>query len=185
MQDRELLHLMVRWGLVSLVAIFFLFWWAAVRLRPEAAPVLTLQGVGFLEAAGVLLLWVLSLAAATLLMIVLHEAVHGLFFWLFSGRFPQFGFKGYYAFAAMPSGVYLERDRYILTGLAPVILLTLGGLALLPVLPAWTLPTLLFFLAGNASGSVGDVLVIGWLLSKPPEVLIEDNGAVMTVYGPV
>jgi hypothetical protein len=144
---------------------------------------LTLQGVGLLGAAGILLLWVVSLAAATIVMIVLHEAVHGVFFWLFSGRFPQFGFKGYYAYAAMPPGVYLQRDRYILTGIAPAVLLTLGGLALLPVLPSWSLPTLIVFLTGNASGSVGDVLVIGWLLSKPSDVFIEDNGAVMTVYG--
>jgi hypothetical protein len=183
MQDRGRLQLMVQWGLVSLVALLIVFWWAAIRLRPDAAPVLILQGVGVLGAVGVLLLWIISLAAATLIMIVLHEAVHGIFFWLFSGRFPQFGFKGYYAYAAMPPGVYLQRDRYILTGIAPAVLLTLGGLAMLPVLPAWTLPTLLFFLAGNASGSVGDVLVVVWLLSKPPGVLIEDNGAVMVLYG--
>jgi hypothetical protein len=183
MQDRERLQQMVRWGLVSLFSLFILFWWAAARLRPDAALVLTFQGAGVLEAAGVVLLWVVSLGAATFIMIILHEAVHGFFFWLFSGHFPEFGFKGYYAYAAMPDGVYLQRDRYILAGIAPVILLTMAGLALLPILPAWSLPALLIFLAGNASGSVGDVLVVGWLRSKPSDVLIEDNGAVMVLYG--
>jgi fatty acid desaturase len=185
MQDQERLRQMVVWGTVSLVVLLVLFWWLAARLRPDALWILGFQGAGFFATGGVLFLWLASLVVATLLMIVLHEAVHGVFFWLFSGKIPLFGFKGFYAYAALPPGVYLERDRYLLTGIAPLLVLTAAGLALVPFIPALTLPVLLFFLVGNASGSVGDVIVIGWLLSKPPEVLIEDNGAVMTVYGPL
>ena len=59
--------------------------------------------------------------------VILHEAVHGVFFLAFGGR-PRFGFKPWTRFgpvfyAAAP-GSYLDRPRYLAAGLAPAVLLT-------------------------------------------------------------
>ena len=59
--------------------------------------------------------------------VILHEAVHGVFFLAFGGR-PRFGFKPWTRFgpvfyAAAP-GSYFDRPRYLAAGLSPAVLLT-------------------------------------------------------------
>lgn len=124
---------------------------------------------------------------AYLLMLVLHELVHGLFFWYFTHQRPRFGFKGAYAFATAP-GWYFPKNHYLAVGLAPLVVLTLLGLLLLPWLPdGWLLPWLLPWLvamAGNASGAIGDLLIVGWLLTQPNPVLIQDQGDAVIAFRP-
>lgn len=166
-------------GLFALLVSGVFFLWLTFFLRPTASEILSWQG---LFSRPLLLFG--SLILSTVLMVVLHEAVHGLFFWLFTGRRPLFGFKGLYAYAASPPGTYLPRDQYLLVGIAPLVALSLAGTALLPFVPLAGLPVLLFFLIGNASGSVGDLLVIAWLLRMPPDTFLQDVGDKMTAYGP-
>jgi hypothetical protein len=118
-----------------------------------------------------------------LLMLVLHELVHGLFFWFFTRERPRFGFKGAYAFATAP-GWYFPRRHYLSVGLAPLVVLSLLGLLILPVLPeGWLLPWLVAT-AGNASGAIGDLLIVGWLLTQPEPVLIQDQGDAVSAFRP-
>ena len=120
---------------------------------------------------------------AYLLMLVLHELVHGLFFWFFTRERPRFGFKGAYAFATAP-GWYFPKKHYLAVGLAPLVVLSLLGLLILPVLPeGWLLPWLVA-VAGNASGAIGDLLIVGWLLAQPEPLLIQDQGDAVTAYRP-
>ncbi|MEA4909353.1 MAG: DUF3267 domain-containing protein [Chloroflexi bacterium] len=106
--------------------------------------------------------------------IVLHEAAHGLFFWLFTRDRPVFRFTGLYASASAP-GWYIRRTPYLVIGLAPLVLLSFLGVALLAVLPPGWFIAVLLFLTLNASGAVGDLMVVGWLLSKPVETLTLDR----------
>ncbi|HEX9013998.1 MAG TPA: DUF3267 domain-containing protein, partial [Anaerolineaceae bacterium] len=102
----------------------------------------------------------LALAALAILavMLVLHEAIHGLFFWIFTRARPVFGAGPGYAYAAAP-GWYLPRDQYLMVGLAPLVVITLLGLAALAwVSPGWVM-TVIAFVAFNASGAVGDLAV--------------------------
>jgi hypothetical protein len=117
-------------------------------------------------------------------MLVLHELVHGAFFWLFTHQRPHFGFKGAYAYAAAPDW-YIPRRQYMLVGISPLVVLSLLGVLLLPVLPAGALLPWLVALAGNAAGAVGDALIVGWLLFQPDSVLVQDHGDAVTVYKPV
>ena len=71
-----------------------------------------------------------------LVMIVLHEGLHGLFFWLFTREKPKFAFKGFYAYAAMPDW-YLPKKEYLITALAPLVGITLLGVLGLALLPGW------------------------------------------------
>jgi hypothetical protein len=114
---------------------------------------------------------------------VLHELIHGLFFWLFTRTRPAFGFKGAYAYAAAP-GWYIPRSQYIIVGLAPLVLITLGGFALLVVVPAWLIPALLFVVVMNGAGAVGDIAVVGWLLVQPRATLVHDLGDAVAIYRP-
>jgi hypothetical protein len=128
--------------------------------------------------------WIVHLVVAQVLVIVIHEAVHGAFFWLFTRARPHFGFKGLYAYAALPPGMYLPRNPYIVVGLAPLVLLTLLGLLLVPVTPPVVIPTLYLFVLLNAVGAVGDLLVTAWLLRYPSTALAQDVGDAMTVFAP-
>jgi hypothetical protein len=192
-KDKRLLVILQLAGLVGLVVASWFFIWLAVQFRPEIWQALSDHEIlyratdgslviSFSVRAGVLL--IVSILAATVLMVVLHEAVHGIFFWIFTGRRPRFGFKGFYAYAAAAPGVYLPRNEYLLVGASPLVLLTLIGILIIPFIPLILMPALLFLLIGNASGSVGDILVIGWLMREPPEVLLLDVGDAMTSFGP-
>jgi hypothetical protein len=116
-------------------------------------------------------------------MIILHEAVHGLFFWIYTKEKPEFGFRGVYAYAGAPSW-YLTKTPYLIVGLAPLVLISVAGFIAAIFLPsAWIFPVLLFITL-NASGAVGDIYAFFWILSKPAGVLVQDFGDRMKVYAP-
>ena len=121
--------------------------------------------------------------------VILHEAVHGVFFLAFGGR-PRFGFKPWTRFgpvfyAAAP-GSYLDRPRYIAAGLAPAVLLTSALVATLAFVAEDDLlasvVTWAFVL--NVSGSAGDMLMMRKVMSYPRATRFEDTGDGFVVYGP-
>ncbi len=165
-------------GLVILVAAGVLFVALARLLRPDAVTALFEQfSRGGSARQIVLLLGIL------VVMLVIHEAIHGVFFWRFTGARPKFGIGPGYAYAAAP-GWYLPRNQYLVVGLAPLVLISLGGLALITVMPASWIGALLALMIGNASGAVGDMAVVAWLLTLPKTALANDDGSAVTVYVP-
>jgi hypothetical protein len=166
-------------GLVILAAAGVLFVALARLLRPDAVTALFEQfsrGGGARQAA-------LLLLGMLVVMLVIHEAIHGVFFWRFTGARPRFGIGPGYAYAAAP-GWYLPRNQYLVVGLAPLVRISLGGLALIAVMPAsWSGP-LLALIIGNASGAVGDMAVVAWLLTLPKTALANDDGSAVTIYVP-
>ncbi len=116
-------------------------------------------------------------------MIFLHEAIHGLFFWLFTGGRPKFGFRGFYAYAAAPDW-FIPKQAYLIISLTPLVVISVVGFGLMLILPpAWVLPILLL-VTMNASGAVGDLYAFFWLLLKPKGLYIQDFGDRMAVYFP-
>lgn len=134
-----------------------------------------------INSLGQLLGVIVGMAGLTALMMVLHEAAHGLFFWLFTRSRPKFAFKVVYAYAAAP-GWFIPRWQYLIIGLAPLGLLSLLGVGLMAVIPPQGFLWLLVFLVGNAGGAVGDLWVMAWLIRQPPGVLAEDRGDAVTLY---
>lgn len=121
---------------------------------------------------------------ALVVMVLAHEAAHGLFFWHFTHARPKFGLGLTYAYAGAPDW-YIPRNQYLVVGLAPLVLITgVGGLLLLIVPPAW-LWLLVAVLTFNASGAVGDLMMVGWCLLQAPEILVQDTGMSILLYGPV
>jgi hypothetical protein len=175
---RLLIYLNVA-GVVLLVGFYYAFIRAALWMRPEAAR----QGLsGSLNLSGVLvmLLAVIGIYAAV---IVLHEATHGIFMVWFTHTRPVFAFRGYYAYAAAP-GWYFPRNQYMLTSLAPLVVLSLLGLVVLAFVPAGWFLVVISFMAFNGSGAVGDLAVFFWLLRQPPTCLAYDVGDAVTLYLP-
>ena len=155
--------------------IALLFW-----LRPQDA-IQILSG----PPKGITAQVILGAAIITtfILMVILHEAVHGLFFWITTGAKPCYGFKGVYAYAAAP-GWYLPRGPYLLTCLAPLFILTPVGITVLALAPqTWLVPAL-FFLAMHTGGAGGDLYVAAWLLGQPDNLLAQDEGDSFTLYLP-
>lgn len=125
----------------------------------------------------------LAFPISIVLMLVLHEMIHGLFFWIFTRERPRFALKAGYAFAAAPEW-YLPGPQYIVVGLSPFILITIICLALSVLMtPSWS-PYLLFVATFNAAGALGDLIVVGWVLRQPHSVMIKDEGDIFTSFAP-
>ena len=114
---------------------------------------------------------------------VFHELVHGVVFWLVSGEAPTVGLKGVFVYVSAPPSVCFRRDRYLWVGAAPVVSLTLVGVLLVPFLPPSLMLLDVLFVALNAAGSAGDLVMILFLLRYPSSSLIRDLDSGMVIYG--
>ncbi|ELY95343.1 hypothetical protein C482_16918 [Natrialba chahannaoensis JCM 10990] len=181
----------LQWLVVSVVGFFALGYYGVhlhARFRGEhlaqvAIPVLP---------SGTLLFW-LALAALVLgVVVVLHEACHGLFMAHY-GSEPSFGVGlSYalfpYAYAAV-GGERFTRNQLLISLVSPFILLTAGGLLLMAAMPEHLLAVLLVFaLAVNGAGSVGDLWMAAVLLQYPSRVRVDalpnDDVQGFAVYDP-
>jgi hypothetical protein len=157
---------------------FFLFGWLFIRwtiwLRPDFSRVLR-AGVEIHLAA------FLVLIGSVVISIVLHELVHGVFFWLFSRSRPRFGFRGGYAYAAAP-GWFFPRRQYLVIGLAPFVVLSVMGMILVIFAPLEGLAVLLMAMIANAAGSVGDLWIVFLAIRLRRNIIVEDLGDGMNFY---
>jgi hypothetical protein len=167
-------------GLVLTIFFLFLFGEITTWLRGdlEKGILFSVNGPGdiLLKLAGIILI--------VMLVMVLHEGVHGFFFWLFTKHKPVFGIKFGYAYAAMPDW-YFQRNQYLVIGLAPFVILDLLGIFLIPIVPVNWLWVVLGALLMNSSGAVGDLAVVFWLLHKPAASLAMDKADSIELYTPM
>lgn len=180
-KDARLVVLLNAAGLLIVAASGWLFFQAIARQRPE-------DSVRALQTISIHGLWQLFLFLGLVLVltafhVILHEAVHGIFFWVFTRSRPHFAFRWAYAYAAAP-GWFLPRNAFLVTTLAPLVLISLLGLALIPLLPASALPAAWYVLTMNAGGAAGDILVAIWIARQVPRSLIRDRGDAVTLYVP-
>ena len=162
-------------GLVGLVVFGWLFLQFAFRVRPEIVTAGLRSILGSMS--------ILSFAVTLVVTMVVHELVHGFFFWLYTRDRPKFGFNLLYAYAAAP-GWYFPRNQFIWVGLAPLVVLSLVGLLLLPAVPFSWVPLLVLGLILNAAGAVGDLWVVAWLAGRPRESFLQDRGPTMQIFLP-
>jgi len=171
-RDRRLLLALNLVGVAQLLLFSRLFMRLVFSLRPDVSPSITWR---------IDLISLIGIVIALVGVLVLHESVHGLFFWIITRQRPRFGFRGTYAFAAAPDW-YLPRNPYLVVGLAPLVLITIAGIAFIPFIPVGGLLPLVYALTINAAGAVGDVAIVAWLLVKPPNLLIQDRGDAVSIY---
>jgi hypothetical protein len=179
-KDRRALILMNVLAVGLLFAFGYLFLFIMVRLRPQDAP----GTINFsISGPAQILLFLVYIALLYAAVILLHEAVHGVFFWLYTRTRPKFAFKVWYAYATAP-GWFLPRGQYAVVAIAPLVVLSLLGIVLFLFVPASLLTPILLFITFNASGAVGDIVVFFWLFSKPPTCMASDQGDAVTLYVP-
>jgi len=157
-------------GFILLIGSIWLFGWLAIRMRGNESVSFSFE----FSSVPSMIISIGEFLAVIFLVLILHEAIHAIFFWFFSGEKPVIGFKGFYAYAAMP-GWYFPRNQYILIGIAPLVAITLIGILFLAILPVTTLHLVLVGLVLNISGAVGDLFVVLWLLTKPVTTLALDQ----------
>ncbi|HWQ45404.1 MAG TPA: DUF3267 domain-containing protein, partial [Longilinea sp.] len=166
-------------ALVLLGVFSAFFSWLIQVLRPDMMFEDLMHGLDWLNS------WtgILMLIGSLILMVILHEGLHGLFFWFFTRAKPRFAFRGAYAYAAL-EGWYFPRRYYAVISMAPLVGISLLAVILFAFTPVevmiWAWAIAIF----NGSGAVGDLAVTILMLFKPAGCLIEDQGDKMTFYAP-
>ncbi len=117
---------------------------------------------------------------AYILVLALHEGVHGLMFALFGGR-PTFGTRLPFALYCGAPNQLFTRNAYLAVGLAPLVLISLAGIALIILAPGLA-PYVQLGLIGNFSGAAGDGWAAQVLLRQPPTALVQDTATGFEIY---
>ena len=177
LKNRRFLVWLNVFGVIAVIVFLFLFGAVFMVMRPEAFGEITISTDTFLDT----ILFIIVMAAAIFTVLVLHELIHGLFFWVFSRQKPIFGFKGLYAYATLP-GWYFPRNQFLVITIAPLILISILGVLLVPVMPFNSLWIIFLALIVNASGATGDIIVTFRLLFKPKTTLTQDFAETITFY---
>jgi hypothetical protein len=118
-----------------------------------------------------------------ILMLVVHELIHGMCFWLFTRERPTFALRSGYAFAAAPEW-YLPKKQYIVVGLSPLIVISVVCLIVTLFIPPAMAPFPLFVATFNAAGSLGDMIVVAWVSAQSGAILVRDLGDKFSSYAP-
>ena len=116
-----------------------------------------------------------------ILMMIVHELIHGFFFWVFTHRRPVFGIGLFYAFAGAPSW-YIPSRKYVYIALGPLVIIDVVGLLLMLLVPESWLLTIKILVALNTGGAIRDLLVFTRLFKLLPTSLANDTGDVVTFY---
>jgi hypothetical protein len=177
-KDHRLAILLNLLGLVLLVFFGWVFILAMQFLRPGFDGQLLNLVVG---SPVEIIYFLISLLVVSVIMVVAHEAVHGLIFWLITRQRPVYGFRGLYAFASAP-GWFIARNPYLVVAIAPFIAITTLGLGLMAVIPTGLILQILLLITLNASGAVGDLAVVFWLLTQPASIYVQDFGDGINLY---
>ncbi|MEO1663618.1 MAG: DUF3267 domain-containing protein [Chloroflexota bacterium] len=117
----------------------------------------------------------------SILMVITHEIIHGMFFYAYTQTMPRFGLSLLYASAAAPDW-YIPRGQYLAISMAPFFVMTAAGLLLIQFLSGYWGLMLTIFTAINAGSSAGDIWVTRWVLQHSPQAYVNDRGESMILY---
>jgi hypothetical protein len=159
-------------------ALFYLGLFLALNLYPSEA-------TGYAPSSPSLL-WFVVTAASTAGTIALHEAVHGMFMWLFGGR-PSFGIGVAarflpYAYATAPGTPFGFRQMLVIT-LAPLALISpVAWLAMWLAPSTFGIAAVAFIV--NVSGSIGDLWMAAriWQFRACRDLTMIDARDSMTIH---
>ncbi len=122
---------------------------------------------------GQVLLWLLLNLVSYLLILPIHELLHGLAFALWGGK-PYYGTKLPLALFCSAKEQLFPRNYYFVIGLAPLVVITLAGIIFTLLAPTLA-PYILLATIGNFSGAAGDLWVVQRLRSVPASAFVEDR----------
>ena len=115
------------------------------------------------------------------LLLTIHELIHGFFFWVFTRSRPVFALRLFYAYAGAPDW-YIPTRQFAFVAVGPLVIIGAVGLLLMLLVPeSWVL-FIVFVVAFNTGGSMGDLFVLTRLFKLSPTCLANDTGDVVTFY---
>ena len=165
----------ILWLNLTAILLLFFFGWLFSYLVIKLSPINSFQtGIFGLFHSNTLII-IVAILLSIIIMLVLHELTHAIFFWLFTHEFPRFSLKAGYAFTAAPEW-YFPRLQYILVGLSPFLIITTASIALTMFVAPSLIIYLLLIAAFNATGSIRDLIVVAWIFRQPMKILIKDEG---------
>lgn len=171
------LNWILQWvAIVWFVIVGWILWQIVSILRPDFVVEIPTDTLGGLF----LLVMTLVIIFIT---IILHELVHGFFFWFFTQEKPLFGFKLNYAYAAAPDW-YFPKDKYLVIALSPLVVLTVFGLLAIALIPPAWIGILFLSIVFNAGGAVGDLYIGMRIGVEAQNVWVKDKGDAFEVYRP-
>jgi len=158
-------------SILIFILCFFLLSGFAALTRPEEmnAPIsftIDLSGA---------LISLASLLFLSMMILVLHEMIHGVLFWRYTHSKPVFAIRLLYASASAPDWYFSSR-QYAIIGAGPFLLISLIGIALILLAPTNWMIYIFVCTALNAAGSIGDLYVLWRLTKLPSTCLINDTG---------
>ena len=142
-------------------------------LRPDFQPRPLHFEVPTLERSESILLVVFVLA----IVFAIHEFIHAVFLWFFTGHRPIIVAGGGGLAARLPSW-YIPRDIFLVINLAPFCIISLVGLLLLLVVPQRYISLTVFLTAINMAGSIADITSSAYLFLHPPSIYLETEGTI-------
>ncbi len=117
------------------------------------------------------------LAVAVLVVVVLHEGLHGATGSLLGYR-PMFGMKPPRMFTTFDREI--RRDHLLMIALAPLVILDTAFIAAYLTVPGKVFWDLCF--AVNTLGAIGDVWIATCILRYPPDTLFQDTNNGVEVW---
>jgi len=169
LNDKKLIKWLNIWSIVFIVFFFIIF------------TVITMIFKGNANEIKSPLIELLLMFGLLVVLIVIHELIHGLFFKVFKPEAKvKFGYKNGMAYATSPNSKY-SRSKFAIISLAPFILITsvLFTCYMLNVLPK----TMFIFIAAlHAGACVGDFYWVWLVATSPKGCLIEDTDKGIDFY---
>jgi hypothetical protein len=155
------------------VLIFYLLTSFAALVRPS-----------LLNTSGTITAGVVAvLLGVVVLLMTIHESIHGFFFWVFTRSRPVFALRLFYAYAGAPDW-YIPTRQFMIVALGPLVIIGAVGMLLMLLVPeSWVL-LIAIAAALNTGGSMGDLLVFTRLFKLSTTCLANDTGDVVTFYEP-
>lgn len=120
--------------------------------------------------------------AIVLLVLPLHEWIHGLSIAHY-GHKPRYGAKWMVLFATSNNALF-RRNEFIHIALAPLVVITTGGLILIVFLPLGLAEWIALAISINAAGAIGDIWMAAIALRYDRSALIRDEEDSMRIFAP-
>jgi hypothetical protein len=153
------------------VLSFFLLSGFAVWVRPGLTSTSITMTVGGLAV----------LLGLVLMLLTIHELIHGVFFWVFTRSRPVFALRLFYAYAGAPDW-YIPTRQYAFAAVGPLAVIGAVGLLLVLLVPESWVMFIVILVALNTGGSMGDLLILTRISKASPTCLANDAGDVITFY---
>lgn len=114
---------------------------------------------------------IIGLLLVTIAVIAAHESIHGLLLWRFTGERPNISIQ-FPGIGVEAPDWYIPRNNLIIIGLAPLIVLTIIGIALLFTVSPHLIGTVAIGLTINIAGSYLDIAVAMYCYLLPKSSFI-------------